>query len=75
MFYMDDSLYLHHSKNVLEANTNKALSLFHSLGFTVNVEKSLLTPSRQIVHLGFVLDTTAYTVSLPAEKVDKIKEE
>ena len=74
-FYIDDSLYLNHSKNVLEANTNKALSLFHSLGFTVNAEKSLLTPSRQMVHLGFVLDTTAYTVSLPAEKVDKIKEE
>ena len=74
-FYIDDSLYLNHSKNVLEANTNKALSLFHSLGFTVNAEKSSLTPSRQIVHLGFVRDTTAYTVSLPAEKVDKIKEE
>ena len=73
MFYINDTLYSNHSTKVLEANTNKALSLYHSLGFTVNAEKSSLTPSRQIVRLGLFLDTTAYTVSLPAKKLTKSK--
>ena len=74
-YYIDDSLYLNHLAKKLEADTNQAMTLLHSLGFIVNDEKSSLTPSQQIIHLGFVIDTVTYSVSLPDQKVDKIKEE
>ena len=71
-YYIDDSLYLNHSANKAETDTRRAMTLLHSLGFTVNRKKSALTPSRQIIHLGFVIDTNTYTVSLPHQKVRKI---
>ena len=74
-YYIDDSLYLNHSAKKLEADTNQAMTLLRSLGFIVNDEKSSLTPSQQIIHLGFVIDTVTYSVSLPDQKVDKMKEE
>ena len=74
-YYIDDSLYLNHSAKKLEADTNQAMTLLRSLGFIVNDEKSSLTPSQQIIHFRFVIDTVTYSVSLPDQKVDKIKEE
>ena len=71
-YYIDDSLYLDHSATKVETDTKRAMTLFHSLGFTVNKDKSALTPSRQIIHLGFMIDTATYSVSLPHQKIQKI---
>ena len=42
--------------------------LFTSLGFFANFEKSNLIPSKQIEHLGFILNSTDMTVSLTSKK-------
>ena len=42
--------------------------LFETLGFKVNREKSVLQPSKQLEHLGFVISTELMTISLTSER-------
>jgi len=72
-YYIDDSIYANLDSNVAVAHTSRALTLLESLGFTVNLKKSSLTPSRVLTHLGFVINTETMTVSLPDEKVLRLK--
>ena len=50
-----------------------AVSLLESLGFTVNLEKSCLILTQIIRFLGFVMDSTVEALSLPQEKVVKVR--
>ena len=50
-----------------------AVTLLELLGFNVNREKSCLIPTQVITFLGFVIDSTVETLSLPEEKVVKVK--
>ena len=71
--YIDDSMYISPSAKQLQKDTSRARALLQSLGFTINLGKSSFQPSRRITHLGFVIDSESYTVSLPKEKVNKIQ--
>ena len=42
------------------------------LGFTVNVEKSQLVPVNEIIYLGFIINSIAMRLRLPAVKLEKI---
>ena len=42
------------------------------LGFTVNLEKSQLVPVNEILYLGFLINSIAMTLHLPADKLMKI---
>ena len=42
------------------------------MGFTVNVEKSQLVPVIEILYLGFLINSIAITLHLPADKLMKI---
>ena len=42
------------------------------LGFTVNVEKSQLVPVNEILYLGFIINSIAMRLRLPAVKLEKI---
>ena len=44
------------------------------MGFIINKEKSVLIPSQKMVFWGYVIDSVALTVSLPEEKLNKLKE-
>ena len=63
--YIDDSLYISSSERQLQKDTARARDLLQSLGFTINLEKSSFQPSKQITHLGFIIDSETYMVSLP----------
>ena len=71
-YYIDDSLYLDNSCEKLEIHTQRAMTLLKSHGFTINEEKSSVTPATQITHLGFVIDST---ISLPSQKIARIENE
>ena len=43
-----------------------------SLGLTINPEKSVLIPTRQIIFIGFLLCSETMTIRLTSEKIDKI---
>ena len=73
MAYLDDILVLADSKESCTLATNKVVELVKSLGFIVNFQKSELTPTKSLVYLGYMLNTVTMQVSLPEEKVTKIK--
>uniref|UniRef100_A0A1X7SYM3 Reverse transcriptase domain-containing protein n=1 Tax=Amphimedon queenslandica TaxID=400682 RepID=A0A1X7SYM3_AMPQE len=43
------------------------------LGFSINWEKTILEPSQHIEFLGFMVDSTKMELSLPAQKIKKIR--
>ena len=54
---------------------NTTLWLLQMLGFVINWEKSVLDPSQEMEYLGFVIDSPHLSLSLPASKVAKIRQE
>ena len=46
-----------------------------SLGFIINKENPVLFPSQKMVFLGYVIDSVEMTVSLPEERLNKLKEQ
>ena len=49
--------------------------LLQNLGFTINAKKTLLEPTQAIEFLGFMVDMIAMELSLPGEKMKKIRAE
>ena len=47
-------------------------NLFKSLGFYINVNKSVTTPTQELEHLGFLLNSVNMTVTLTKRKVDNL---
>ena len=71
--YIDDCIFIAASQEELLQNVNYALHLFDSLGLTVNMSKSVLTPVQSVQFLGVILDSVSMTVTLPGGKISKIK--
>lgn len=71
-YYIDDTLIVASSAHQCSEHTRQVSSLLSDLGFQINYGKSHLDPSRTISFLGFQIDSTSYTLTLPEEKVDKI---
>lgn len=66
--YLDDILLIDLSYQSCLRNVNYTVSLLSSLGFTINLEKSVLTPSHKIQFLGFTFDSNNLTFSIPQKK-------
>ena len=73
ILYLDDFLILGSTCQEAQSHTAMAVSLLESLGFTVNLEKSCLILTQILTFLGFVIDSTVEALSLPQEKVVKVK--
>ena len=63
LIYLDD---MPLSEQQLLEHLSTVIWLLTSLGFITNVLKSVLTPSKQIDFLGFTINTSTMTISLPA---------
>ena len=50
---------------------DQVLSLCQELGIVVNLEKSTLTPSRQIVYLGIRIDSQTFRASVTPSRIEK----
>ncbi len=50
-----------------------ALDLLQALGFLINLEKSVLEPSKMMEHLGMVINSVELSFTLPASKVQDVK--
>jgi len=64
---LDDFLLLGSSLEDYQLNVSVTISLFQSLGFVVNVCKSVTTPSTSIQFLELEYDSTDLSVSLPPD--------
>ena len=71
--YLDDILICSYSYSKCLEDLNKAKSLLVSLGFNINLMKSKLIPSNSISHLGYIWNSIDMTISLPEDKLEKIK--
>ena len=47
--------------------------LLQELGFVINLKKSVMTPSQEMEFLGMVINSKEMTISLPEEKLQKVK--
>lgn len=72
--YIDDMLLINDSYQALKQNLDSALKLLTSLGFTINTEKSVLTPTQRIKHLGLVINSRTLSLGLPHEKFSILEE-
>ena len=71
--YLDDILCVSNSYRSLATKTKFVISYLESLGFIINFQKSVIIPSQSISYLGFKLCSKTMTVSLPEEKVLKVR--
>ena len=72
--YIDDSLLIGHMFRECADNIQATVKLLDSLGFTVHLVKSVLTPTQVIVFLGFEINSVTMTVSLTHEKGQRVKQ-
>ncbi|KAK2572193.1 Gag-Pol polyprotein [Acropora cervicornis] len=75
VIYLDDMAIISSSRELSSQEAGIVVQILESLGFIINKEKSVLFPSQKIVFLGYVIDSVARTVSLPEEKLNKVKEQ
>ena len=70
--YLDDFILFAESAVLLSDSTKTTLKLLQSLGFTINWEKSSLTPAQEVEFLGVSWDLKNGTLSVPQEKKNQI---
>jgi Reverse transcriptase (RNA-dependent DNA polymerase). len=68
VIYLDDILLLGNSYENCIRNIKMTCSVLEELGFIINREKSVMTPSKSCKYLGFIYHSETMTVELPREK-------
>jgi len=72
MGYIDDSLIIGSSFEECRKSVHRVAQMFRELGFVVNDEKSVFVPVQDLVFLGYKLNSSSMTVSLPQDKIQNI---
>lgn len=70
--YIDDCLLQGDTCESCLRNVDQTVEILDSLGLTIHPSKSVFQPSKQIVFLGFILDSEKMTVSLTQEKANDV---
>jgi hypothetical protein len=70
--YLDDLLILGDTVDEVTVAVRDTIDVLTNLGFRISADKSQIIPSRTIEFLGFLIDTAAMQVSIPAKKADKL---
>ena len=73
--YLDDLLILGRSPQECAAHTTTLISWLEILGFTINREKSSLSPSQEVEYLGWRWSSKDGTQHLPVDKQQRISVE
>ena len=72
--YLDDLLIIANDPKRLLQHIDLTQSMLISLGFTISIKKSSITPSQVIQFLGFIIDSRSMTVSPSPDKPPDIKQ-
>ena len=67
-FYLQGYTYASCARNVLDT-----VETFDSLGFVIHPDKSVTSPSQEVIILGFVINSVTMTIRVTNEKKAKIK--
>ena len=73
--YLDDLLLLSRTKLQVEQHTQLVLQTLKNAGFQVNLKKSQVEASQQVIHLGFLLDVQTGHLKLVPQKLKQIKKQ
>ncbi|KAG1039011.1 hypothetical protein G6F43_012596 [Rhizopus delemar] len=73
--YLDDLIITAKSKELSQLHTTQVCQKLKELGFLFKESKSHLTPTQQIDHLGFTINTKNMSLSVPASKRGDIRRE
>ena len=73
--WFDDIILFANSVNLILEQIYFAKLLIQSRRFLINENKSSLTPSQSIYHLGYIWDSVEFTLSVPVDKVQILKKQ
>jgi hypothetical protein len=73
IIYLDDMLFLNEEREGLVADVKMASDLLQRLGFLINWEKSLPTPSQSLEFLGMIVNSLSLAFILPMAKREKTR--
>ena len=71
--YIDDFLFMARSKEEAQILGHLVLALLQSLGFTVNMKKSILEPVQELEFLGFAISSVLMKIQIPQPKLERIE--
>lgn len=74
VMYLDDLIAFGETLEKVMALSTVILRDLTEAGFVVNTDKSILQPARQLEFLGFRLDSHNFSISIPAQKLEKIQQ-
>ena len=72
LLYLDDMLIIGSTLREVNDFTQMAVNLLKALGFIINLDKSVLTPTQVITFLGFAINSITMRFTLPSKKVQKL---
>ena len=72
--YMDDMILQAPTAEKAYLHAQITILVLLYLGWEINWEKSNLTPSHKLTHLGFDIDTSTMTASCPTVKVERLRD-
>ena len=72
LLYLDDMLIIGSTLREVNDFTQMAVNLLKALGFIINQDKSVLTPTQVITFLGFAINSITMRFTLPSKKVQKL---
>ena len=73
--YLDDILILGSTPNIVQHHLKIMVQDLLQAGFKINVKKSILQPTQQIHHLGFLLDFTTGHLKITIPKLKSLRKE
>ena len=72
IIFIDDLLIINTSYEKCCTSVLETIQLLTELGFTININKSVLIPAQKAVFLGFVLNSVDMTITLTQYKIHSI---
>jgi hypothetical protein len=73
--FFDDTLSRSKSFELAEVACHFVMDLFQRAGFLIHPEKSVLSPTQEILFLGFILNSRSMEIALPREKEQRLRRE
>ena len=73
--YIDDMFIMGESPDVVRDHVTAMVALLEGLGFIVNTDKSVLSPTQQLEFLGLQVSSVDLHLRLPGEKIKQIRVE
>ena len=73
MVFLDDILLIGKTAENVQMYPDKVIILLQELGFVINVKKLVMIPSQEMGFLGMVINSEEMIISLPQEKLQKVK--